>query len=72
LLAEKGIAFETVQIDLRSGEQFGDAYRNINPQCTVPALRTEDGVVLTDNATITAYLEAQYPQPPMMGVTPLD
>ena len=63
---------ETVQIDLRAGEQLGEAYRKINPQCTVPALRTEDGVVLTDNAAIAAYLEAQYPQPPMMGVTPLD
>ena len=72
LLAEKGIVHETVQIDLRAGEQLGEAYRKINPQCTVPALRTEDGVVLTDNAAIAAYLEAQYPQPPMMGVTPLD
>ena len=72
LLAEKGIVFETVQVDLRAGEQLGEAYRKINPQCTVPALRTEDGVVLTDNAAITAYLEAQYPQPPMMGVTPQD
>lgn len=72
LLAEKGIVFDTVQIDLRAGEQLGEAYRQINPQCTVPALRTEEGVVLTDNAAIAAYLEAHYPQPPMLGVTPLD
>jgi glutathione S-transferase len=72
LLAEKGIAHETVQIDLRAGEQLGRAYRQINPQCTVPALRTEEGVVLTDNAAIAAYLEARYPQPPLLGVTPLD
>ena len=63
LLAEKGIAHETVPVDLRSGEQFGEAYRRINPQCTVPALRTEEGVVLADNAAITAYLEALQPQP---------
>lgn len=72
LLAEKGIAHETVQIDLRAGEQLGEAYRTINPQCTVPALRTDEGVVLTDNAAIAAYLEARYPQPPMLGVTALD
>jgi glutathione S-transferase len=72
LLAEKGIAHETVQIDLRAGEQLGDAYRQINPQCTVPALRTEEGLVLTDNASIAAYLEARYPQPPLLGVTALD
>lgn len=72
LLAEKGIAHDTVQIDLRTGEQLGEAYRRINPQCTVPALRTDEGTLLTDNAAIAAYLEARYPEPPLMGVTPLD
>jgi len=72
LLAEKGIAHATVHIDLRTGEQFGEAYRKINPKCTVPALRTDEGTILTDNAAIAAYLEARYPEPPMMGVTPLD
>jgi len=72
LLAEKGIAHDTVQINLRAGEQLGEAYRRINPLCTVPALHTEEGVVLTDNAAIAAYLEARYPQPPLFGVTPLD
>ncbi len=72
LLAEKGIPCEIVQIDLRTGEQMGDAYRAINPQCTVPALRTTEGLVLTDNAAIAAYLEASYPHPPMLGITALD
>ncbi|MFZ2124302.1 MAG: glutathione S-transferase [Rhodoferax sp.] len=70
LLAEKGIAHDTVQVDLRSGEQLGEAYRRINPQCTVPALRTQEGLLLTDNAAITAYVEARYPQPPLLGETP--
>lgn len=70
LLAEKGVAHETVAVDLRSGEQLGDAYRQINPQCTVPALCTEDGPLLTDNAAITAYLEARFPVPPLLGSTP--
>ena len=72
LLAEKGIVFETVQVDLRTKEQLSDAFRAINPQCTVPALRTEEGVLLTDNAAITAYLEARYPQPALLGSTPAD
>ncbi len=70
LLAEKGVAHETIQVDLRNGEQLSDAYRQINPLCTVPALRTETGLVLTDNAAITAYLEARYPEPPLLGTTP--
>lgn len=72
LLAEKGVAHETVQVDLKNGEQLGEAYRRINPLCTVPALRTEDGDVLTDNAGITAYLEAHYPEPLLLGTTPLE
>ena len=69
-LAEKGVAHQTVQVDLKNSEQLGSAYQTINPQCTVPALRTEDGVVLADNAAITAYLEARYPEPPLLGTTP--
>ena len=72
LLAEKGVAYETIQVDLRSGEHLGEAYRKINPQCTVPALRTEEGLVLTDNAGITAYLEARFPEPPLLGTTPAE
>jgi glutathione S-transferase len=72
LLAEKGIAHEAVQVDLVRGEQLGEAYRAINPQCTVPALRTEEDGLLTDNAAIAAWLEAQYPEPPLMGRTPAE
>jgi len=72
LLAEKGVAHETVPVDLRAGEQMGEAYRRINPQCTVPALRTEEGAVLTDNAGIAAWLEARFPAPPLLGTTPLE
>ena len=70
LLAEKGIAHQTVAVDLRNGQQLSDAYRQVNPQCTVPALRTDEGDLLTDNAGITAYVEARYPEPPLLGRTP--
>ena len=67
-LAEKGVAHATVAVD--NGEQLSDAFRKINPQCTVPALRTEGGLVLADNPGIAAYLEAQFPEPPLLGTTP--
>ncbi|MRD48964.1 glutathione S-transferase [Caenimonas koreensis DSM 17982] len=72
LLAEKGVAHETVQVDLRSGAQLAEAFRRINPQCTVPALQTEEGVVLTDNAAIAAYVEARWPEPALLGTSPLE
>ncbi len=71
-LAEKEIEHENIQIDLRTAEQMGEAYRKINPQCTVPALVTEDGQVLTENAEIAAFLEAAYPDKPLLGTTPLE
>lgn len=71
LLAEKGVAHETVQVDLRHSEQLGEAFRKVNPQCTVPVLHmVDEGLRLTDNAAIVAYLEARFPQPPLLGGTP--
>ena len=71
-LAEKGLAHETVQVDLRTGEQLSEAFREVNPLCTVPVLRTENGLLLTDNAAIAAYIEAQYPQHRLLGVSPAE
>lgn len=72
LLAEKGVSYTTVNVDLGKGEQLGAVFRAINPQCTVPVLRLEDGQVLADNAAIAAYVEARFPEPPLLGTTPLD
>ena len=72
LLAEKRIAHEVRIVDLVAGEQLSDAYRSVNPACTVPALALEDGAVLTDNAAIAAWAEAAHPEPPLLGRTPLE
>lgn len=72
LLAEKSVPHEVVTIDLRAGEQLSEAFRAINPLCTVPALRLPDGTVLPDNAAIAAWLEAAYPDPGLFGTTPLE
>lgn len=69
-LAEKGIEYENIQVDLGKQEQLSPEFRKINPGCTVPALITEDGQTLTENAGIAAYLEAVYPEPPLLGTTP--
>lgn len=72
LLAEKGIAHETVTVDLAAHEQLGAAFRAINPACTLPVLVLDDGAILRDNAAITAWAEAAHPQPPLLGTTPLE
>ncbi|MEP4051795.1 MAG: glutathione S-transferase [Litorimonas sp.] len=71
-LAEKGIEYENIQVDLTKGEQMSEAFRKINPGCTVPAMVTEVGDVLTENAGISVYLEALHPEPPLLGRTPIE
>ncbi len=70
-MAWKGIDVETQQVDLMTGEQLGDDYRAINPECTVPTLVLDDGTVLTEVIGMCTYLEAIYPDKPLMGTTPL-
>jgi glutathione S-transferase len=69
-LAEKGVSIDTVQVDLRSGEQFTPAFRAINPDCTVPALQLDDGTVIADAVAICHYIEELHPDPPLIGSSP--
>ena len=69
-LAEKGVSIETVQVDLRNGEQFSPAFRTINPDCTVPALQLDDGTVIADAVAICGYIEELHPEPALIGTTP--
>ena len=66
-LAEKDIDYKKISVNLRELEQFSDAYKAVNPGCTVPTLVTEDGHCFADNASIAAYLEARFPKPPLLG-----
>jgi len=66
-MAEKAIEIPTVQVDLRHGEQLSEAFRKINPRCTVPVLELDDGTRLTDTLAICHYLESQFPEPNLMG-----
>ena len=69
-LAEKGLDIETVQIDLGAGEQFGETFRKINPDCVVPALELDDGSCLSEVLAICQYLEELHPKPALLGNTP--
>jgi len=68
----KGIEIDTTQIDMIALEQLGDGYKKVNPECTVPALVLDDGTVLTEVVGICAYLEALYPDKPLMGSSALE
>ncbi len=66
-IAEKGIEVETVEVDLANREQLGAAFKEINPDCTVPVLELDDGTRLTEVFAICQYLENTFPDPALMG-----
>ena len=69
-IAEKGVQVETRDISIAKGEQLSEDFRAVNPNATIPVLVTDEGTVLTENLGIAAYLEARFPEPPLMGRTP--
>ena len=68
-IAEKNIDIETIEIDLKNGEQLTPEFKKLNPNCTVPVLALGGGNNLTSTAGIRSYLEAKFPDIPLMGRT---
>lgn len=71
-LAEKGLDVDTQQVDLRAGEQLGEAFRRINPDCTVPVLELDDGRRISEVIAICDYLENVHPAPALIGSAPAE
>lgn len=68
VLAEKGLEYETVVVDLDDRPAW--IYEK-NPLGRVPVLE-EDAFVLPESAVIMEYLEERYPEPPLWPVDPGD
>jgi glutathione S-transferase len=66
VLAEKGIEYETVVVDLDDRPAW--IYEK-NPLGRVPVLE-EDTFVLAESAVIDEYLEERYPEPPLLPADP--
>ncbi len=66
----KGLSLDIQQLDMAKAEQLDSTYRQIVPEATLPALVLEDGSRLTEVIAIAHYLEALYPERPLLGTTP--
>jgi glutathione S-transferase len=66
VLAEKGVPYDTVEIDLR--DRPGWLYEK-NPSGKVPVLE-EDGWLLPESAVISEFLDERYPEPPLWPEDP--
>ncbi len=64
VLAEKGLEFESHEVNLMAGEQNDPAYVKLNPNHVVPTL-VHDGEVLIESSLIIKYLDDAFPVPPM-------
>ncbi|ANF55359.1 maleylacetoacetate isomerase [Brevundimonas naejangsanensis] len=62
----KKLEYRQAPLDLRTGAQKSDAYLRLNPQGLVPALETDDGLVLTQSSAILEWLEETHPEPPLL------
>jgi glutathione S-transferase len=70
-LFEKGLAFESIYVDLHKFEQHQTWFVAINPEGQVPVLE-HDGAIITHTTVINEYLEDAFPDaPPLRPNTPV-
>ena len=64
-LALKGLAYEYHAVHLAKGEQFQDAFTQLNSDALVPMLEI-DGLRLTQSMAILEYLDETHPTPALL------
>jgi len=64
-LLEKKIDAEVVEVDMPARAHRAEPYLSLNPYGRVPTL-VDDDLVLYESTAILEYLEAKYPQPPLV------
>jgi glutathione S-transferase len=62
-LYEAGADASYIEVDPKTKlTQDGDDYRKVHSLALVPALRTEDGALVTENAAVLQYLVRRFPE----------
>ena len=67
----KGIAFDSVPVNLLDGSHQTEEHRRRNPQGFVPVLAI-DGMMMTQSLAILEYLDTSVPQPPLLPTSPAE
>lgn len=58
-LAEMGLDYESILLDLQKGDQFDQNYLKLNPDAVVPTL-VDDGLVIVESSLVLEYLDREY------------
>ena len=67
-LEEAGLSFEDHCVNMQTSQQKSPEYLAMNPKGKVPTVIVDD-TVMTENAAIIAFLDAQYPQARLLPKT---
>lgn len=66
-LAEKSVAYDTIEVLIAQGAHQTDEFRRKNPLSLLPVLELEDGRVLRESMAICRYVEEMHPEPNLFG-----
>jgi glutathione S-transferase len=66
-LAEKGVAYDTIEVSIAASEHQKPEFRKKNPLALLPVLELADGRVLRESMAICRYIEEIYPEPNLFG-----
>ncbi len=70
-LSEKNADIECSTVDVMAGENRSADFLAKNSLGLLPVLELDDGTCIAESVAICRFLEAQYPEPPLLGVGPL-
>ncbi len=70
-MAEKGVEIPREAVDIRGGENIGEAFKAKNPFGRIPVLELDDGTCIAESVAICRYLEGTNPEPPLFGTDAL-
>ena len=66
-LAEKGVAYDTIEVSIAAAEHQKPEFRKKNPLALLPVLELADGRVLRESMAICRYIEEMHPEPNLFG-----
>jgi glutathione S-transferase len=69
-LAEKGVAYDTIEVSIAAAEHQKPEFRKKNPLALLPVLELADGKILRESMAICRYIEELYPEPNLFGADP--
>ena len=69
MLFEKGVEWESHEVNLSTNAHYDPEYLRLNPKATVPTL-IHDGNVIRESTIICEYLDEAYPEPSLSSSMP--